>query len=104
MQSRAHTQMPLSYFLADPLTWFLGSLNRPVIKCCFIPGTKPKVYETLQIIIHFFFSPTHSLLIFPGVPLPAGMLSMTDDTFLQVWPRFRLADSAQCFQLSWSSA
>lgn len=64
MQSRAHTQMPLSYFLADPLTWFLGSLNTRVIKHCFIPGTKPEVYETLQIIIHFFFSSTHSLLIF----------------------------------------
>lgn len=64
MQSRAHTQMPLSYFLADPLTWFLGSLNTRVIKHCFISGTKPEVYEALQIIIHFFFSPTHSLFIF----------------------------------------
>lgn len=64
MQSRAHTQMPLSYFLADPLTWFPGSLNTWVIKHCFISGTKPKVYEILQIIIHLFFSPTHSLFIF----------------------------------------
>lgn len=41
---------------------------------------------------------------FPGVPLPASMLSMRDYTFLQVWPRFRLTHSAQCYQLGWSSA
>lgn len=55
MQSRARTQMPLSYFLADPLTWFLGSLNTQLIKHCSSSGTKPEVYETLQIITHFFF-------------------------------------------------
>lgn len=63
MQSRAHTQMPRSCFLADPLTWFLGSLNTRVIKHCFISGSKPKVCETQQILIHVFFF-THTAFSF----------------------------------------
>ena len=77
MQSRTYTLMPLSYLLVDPLTWFLDSLNIRVIKCCFSSSTKPKGYETPQIIIHFFFSPTQPSR-FPGMPLLARMLSMRD--------------------------
>lgn len=77
LQSREYALMPLSYLLVDLLTWFLGSLNIWVIKCCFSPSTKPKVYETPQIIIHFFFSPTQPSCL-PGVPLLASMVSMRD--------------------------
>lgn len=77
MQSRAYALMLLSYLRVDPLTWFLGSLNIQVIKCCFSSSTKLKVYETPQIIIHFFFSHTQPSR-FPDVPLLASMLSMRD--------------------------
>lgn len=44
-QSRAYAVTPLSYLLLEPLTLFLGSLNIHIIKCCFSPSIKPKVYE-----------------------------------------------------------
>lgn len=94
--------MLLSLVLVDPLTWFLGSLHIHVIKCWFSSSTKPKVYKPCKIITHFFLSSTQPSC-FPAVPLPTSMLSMRDYTSMQVWPRFRLTDNAQCYQLSCSS-
>lgn len=94
--------MSLSYLPVDPLTWFLGSLDIWAIKCCFHSNTKPKVYEMPQIIIRFFASPTQPSR-FAGVPRLTSTLSARGLTFVQVWPRFSLTDSAQCYQLSCSS-